>query len=455
MSQKNTLLNGSIIKVYANYLIPTLLAMVSCSIYVIADVLFVANYLGETSLAAFNICMPIYTCYSSVSLLFGVGAATTISICNGRGDTESANKVFSLSVIVVAVISATSTVLGLVFIEEFAYLLGATTDILPLVIKYIVPVHSLSIFYMLSLFFQVIIRSDYNPKLVMASAVAGNLVNIGLDYFFIVKLNMGLEGASIATGAGPVVGLSMLMLHYILKKNNIKFKKVRFSKEILLEVIKNGSGSCILEFTSGTVIFLFNFALLRVSGSDAVAIYAIISNLAFITKSIFSGICQAGQPLISVNYGSQNFSRMKKTVSLSMRISIAVSLIIYIAMILFPQPIMSIFIGSYENLMAKASEILIIYFASLVFTGLNTSIMYYFQSTGNAKISAMISLARGFILIVIGLVIFSTTIGEIGIWITITFAEIITFLIAYPLKTRYDTYLIERFNPVNDLTFSV
>lgn len=455
MSQKNTLLTGNITKIYIAYLLPTLLSMVSASIYVIADVLFVAIYLGETSLAAFNICMPIYTCYSAVSLLFGVGASTTISICNGRGDTESSNRVFSLSLLFVAAISIASTVLGVVFIKPFGYALGATTDILPLVVEYILPVHSLSIFYMLSMFFQVIIRADYNPKLVMFASISGNIVNIGLDYLFMVHLNMGLRGASIATGVGPIVTLSLLMTHYIFKKNNIRFKKIRFDFEMLLSILKNGSGSCILEFTSGTVIFLFNFALLRVSGSDAVAIYAIISNIAFIGKCLFSGIAQASQPLISVNYGAQNFLRMKKSVSLSLRVSIFVALFTYLMIVLFPEAIMSLFIGNYQHLIPKASKILMIYFVSFVFTGMNTSIMYYFQSTGNAKISSLMSVARGFLLIIIGLLIFSTTLGETGVWITITFAELITFLVAYPLKKRYDTYLVERFNPVNDMTFTM
>ncbi|MFI3227469.1 MAG: MATE family efflux transporter [Clostridia bacterium] len=455
MSQKNTLLTGNINRVYTAYLIPTLLAMVSASIYVIADVLFVATYLGENSLAAFNICMPIYTCYSAVSLLFGVGASTTISICAGRGDLESANKVFSLSLLLVLIISVLSSLLGIVFITPFAYALGSTKEILPLVIEYILPVHSMSTFYMLSMFFQVIIRADYNPKLVMGASIVGNLVNIGLDYLFMVELRMGLRGASIATGIGPIITFMLLMTHYIFKKNNIKLRKIRFERDILMSIIKNGSGSCILEFTSGTVIFLFNFALLRVSGSDAVAIYAIVSNIAFIGKCLFSGIAQAAQPLISVNYGAQSFIRMKKSTSLSIRVSIFVAIFSYIMIILFPETIMSIFIGQYEHLISRAGRILIIYFASFVFTGMNTSIMYYFQSTGNAKISSLMSVSRGFLLIIIGLLMFSTTLGEIGVWITITFAEVLTFLVAYPLKRRYDTYLVERYNPVNDMTFTM
>ena len=308
---------------------------------------------------------------------------------------------------------------------------------------------------MLNIFFQVIIRSDYNPKLVMVAVIIGNVTNIVLDYLFVVEFNMGLKGASIATGLGPLVAFLFLMLHFVFKKNNIKIVKNFFDREILMEVLKNGSGSSILEFTSGSIIFIFNFILLRVSDSDAVAIYAIVSNIAFVSKSIFAGISQAAQPLISVNYGAKNFDRVKKSVNIALKVSIVTGLFAYLMIILFPEQIMSVFIGQYAHLMERATDILIIYFVSCVFTGINTTLMYYFQSTGNGKIATIIAISRGFILITIGLLIFTPFLGELGVWVSITFAEIVTLICILPIKKRYDKLLIERFDPLNDLTYQV
>ena len=105
---------------------------------------------------------------------------------------------------------------------------------------------------------------------------------------------------------------------------------------------------------------------------------------------------------------------------------------------------MSVFIGNYEHLLEESVSILIIYFISLVFTGINTIIMYYFQSTGNSKISSIMSVMRGFVLIIVGLAIFAFSLGELGVWITISFAEIVTLIGIIPVKKRYDKYLKER-----------
>ena len=444
MNHKELLLSGDINKVYKAYLLPTILAMITGSIYVIVDVLFVAVFLGSDALAAFNIGMPVYTLYSAISLLFGVGASTTMSILMGRNDTENSNKVFSFAIIGNLTIGISIAVVGTIFLEPLSIALGATEELLPLVKSYLFPIHSTCFVYILNQCMQVIVRADYNPKLVMLAAVLGNVTNIVLDYVFVVELKWGLFGASFATAIGPFVAIFVLSFHYILKKHSTKFIFKCFDKELFKEVFKNGSGTSILEFSSGSVVFFFNFVLLRVSDSDAVAIYAIISNIAYIGKGLFNGVSQAAQPIISVNFGAGNFDRLEKAFKIALRTAIIISVITYALIILFPRQIMSVFIGNYEHLLEESVSILIIYFISLVFTGINTIIMYYFQSTGNSKISSIMSIMRGFVLIIVGLAIFAFSLGEIGVWITISFAEIVTLIGIIPVKKRYDKYLKER-----------
>ena len=124
MNHKELLLNGDINKVYKAYLLPTILAMITGSIYVIVDVLFVAVFLGSDALAAFNIGMPVYTLYSAISLLFGVGASTTMSILMGRNDTENSNKVFSFAIIGNLTIGISIAVVGTIFLEPLSIALG-------------------------------------------------------------------------------------------------------------------------------------------------------------------------------------------------------------------------------------------------------------------------------------------------------------------------------------------
>lgn len=77
--------------------------------------------------------------------------------------------------------------------------------------------------------------------------------------------------------------------------------------------------------------------------------------------------------------------------------------------------------------------------------------MYYFQSVESIKITTMIALSRGLVFIIIGLLVFPSIFGEVGVWITITFAEVATLIIILPIKKKFDTLMNQRFNLSNQI----
>ena len=68
--------------------------------------------------------------------------------------------------------------------------------------------------------------------------------------------------------------------------------------------------------------------------------------------------------------------------------------------------------------------------------------MYYFQSVESIKVTTMIALMRGLIFILLGLAVFPKFLGELGVWLTITFAEATTLLITLPIRRRLDRMLV-------------
>ncbi|MEG0693080.1 MAG: MATE family efflux transporter [Oscillospiraceae bacterium] len=449
MKKEKALLDGKIGKTYISYLIPTIIGMLTNSVYCIVDVMFVGIYVGSEGLAALNIAMPIFTFYSSIGLMLGIGGATTISVLIGQGDKQNVDKVFSFTIFLSAAIGLLVTILGIIFLEPFAIMMGATPELLQGVKYYTFPLQCTALFYILNCTMQVIIRADYNPKLVMTAAVVANGLNIFFDWLFVGVYGWGLTGAAAATAIGPVVAIVILSFHYTLKKNTMHFKLHCLDKNLIKRVFQNGIGTFILEFSSGAVIFMFNFVLLRVSGQAAVAVYAIISNIAYVGKGIFNGISQAAQPLISVNYGAANYNRVKKSMLITAVTGFLFAGLTSLAIFLFPAQIVGIFIGDDIALLPIGVNAAKIYFISFVFTGINTVLMYYFQSVENMKVASLIAILRGFILIAVGLLIFPIFFGEAGVWITITFAEVVTLLIALPIKKKQDSYMHQKFNLAN------
>lgn len=423
----------SVNKVYLKYLIPTLLGMLSNSVYCIVDIYFVSAGSGSQGLAAMNICMPVFTILSCVGLLFGVGGATIMSISQGSGDLKTRDKAFSLSVMMMFVAGVLFSTLGLLFRKEFAYLLGSDDLLLPLVLEYLTPVISSALPFVLMYSLSVLLRADNNPKLAMTALMVGNISNIILDYVFVSVFHMGIFGASVATSIAPVLSLIVASFHFIMKKNTVHFKIKSFDIKVIGRIFSVGLGSGIMELSAGAIIFMFNSAILRLGGDIYLAAYAVITNIAYVFKGLLNGFAQAAQPLISTNFGSGIIKRCTRSLRVCIIYSSIFCLICYGVITIFPGFIVSFFSNGDTGMEAIASKGMIMYFSSLLFTGINTMLMYFFQSIEQGRKSLLLAICKGFLFVTLGLWILTTVMGVEGVWYAVLFGEVLTLLLALPM----------------------
>lgn len=426
----------SVNKVYLKYLIPTLLGMLSNSIYCIVDIYFVSAGSGSQGLAAMNICMPVFTILSCVGLLFGVGGATIMSISQGSGDMNTRNKAFSVSVFMMLIVGLMFSVFGVLFRKEFAYLLGSDDQLLPLVLEYLTPVMCSALPFVLMYSLSVLLRADNNPKLAMAALMVGNISNIILDYVFVSVFHMGIFGASVATSIAPVLSLIAASFHFILRKNTVHFKLRSFDPKVIGRILSVGIGSGIMELSAGAIIFMFNSAILNLGGEVYLAAYAVITNIAYVFKGLLNGFAQAAQPLISTNFGSGIIKRCSKSLRVCLIYSSVFCIVCYGIITVVPGFIVSFFSNGDTNMEAIASKGMIMYFSSLLFTGINTMLMYFFQSIEQGRKSLLLAVCKGFLFVTLGLWILTSLLGVEGVWYAVLFGEVLTFIIALPMVLR-------------------
>ena len=426
----------SVNKVYLKYLIPTLLGMLSNSIYCIVDIYFVSAGSGSQGLAAMNICMPVFTILSCVGLLFGVGGATIMSISQGSGDMNTRNKAFSVSVFMMLIVGLMFSVFGVLFRKEFAYLLGSDDQLLPLVLEYLTPVMCSALPFVLMYSLSVLLRADNNPKLAMAALMVGNISNIILDYVFVSVFHMGIFGASVATSIAPVLSLIAASFHFILRKNTVHFKLRSFDPKVIGRILSVRIGSGKMELSAGAIIFMFNSAILNLGGEVYLAAYAVITNIAYVFKGLLNGFDQAAQPLISTNFGSGIIKRCSKSLRVCLIYSSVFCIVCYGIITVVPGFIVSFFSNGDTNMEAIASKGMIMYFSSLLFTGINTMLMYFFQSIEQGRKSLVLAVCKGFLFVTLGLWILTSLMGVEGVWYAVLFGEVLTFVIALPMVLR-------------------
>lgn len=122
---------------------------------------------------------------------------------------------------------------------------------------------------------------------------------------------MGIFGAVLATGMAPVISMLVLSMHWLKGKNRFHLQKTGMSPELIFSILPLGFPSLITELASGIVMIAFNRIILRLQGNTGVAAYGVVANLSLVVLSIYTGIAQGMQPLVSKSYGKGDTGRKK------------------------------------------------------------------------------------------------------------------------------------------------
>ena len=263
-----------------------------------------------------------------------------------------------------------------------------------------------------------------NPKLSMIAMLTGSFSNIILDYIFIFPLNMGIFGAVLATGLAPVISLIVLSKHWLTKQNQFHFVRIKPSFRLIGNIISLGVPSFITEMASGIVMIVFNTIILHLQGNIGVAAYGVVANLSLVVISIYTGIAQGTQPILSRVYGYGEHESQKQILKYALKTMLVISFGIYLFFLLEASPIVSIF-NSEQNMQLQeiAAAGLKLYFTAIPFVGFNIIISSYFTSIEKALPAQIVSLSRGFFVIIPMVFFLSFLLKMTGVWLSLLITE--------------------------------
>ncbi len=426
MSTMEKLLSGNLKKVFFHYLVTSVAGMMVFAFYVLVDTLFVGRFLGSEGLAALNVSLPIYGAVTGIGLLLGVGGGAAMSISLGEDNEKEATALFSTAVLLGIIISLIFTTLGLVFRNQFVSFLGGDQVNTSMVRQYVIPVTMFSFSFVFTQLFAAFARHDGAPGIAMWSTILGGFLNIGLDALFIVGFGWGMLGASSATIIASLASV-LILLRHIRKSRILRFRKAQMTWFRVQRIVTNGGASLVVELSSSVVLFAHNRVLLSTLGELGVAAYGVIANYAIIALSIFTGVGQAVQPIASINHGAGLTERSRGALNLGMGISFVLGIIFYGVGLGFPKALTNFFVEATPELLKISTFGIRLYFLSFIFAGLNVTSAAYFQSLEQRQYSLQVSLLRGFVFVVLGLLFLPQLFGLWGVWLTVPLAELFTF----------------------------
>lgn len=424
----------SILSQFAKYVSSNVLGMMAFSCYILADTFFIARGIGADALAALNLALPAYSLMNGIGQMIGVGGASRYSLSAVHADSEVHRSSFTRSLVLAVAGAIIFTCIGLLFSEQTAHLLGADETTLGYASTYLRILLSFSPLFFGNSLLSGFVRNDGAPRLAMAGMLTGSLSNIVLDYFFIYTLDLGMRGAALATAAAPGIGILTLSLHFLKKQNKFYIIRTTLPFSSFRDICSLGSSTLVTELSSGIVILIFNYLILGLNGSRGVAAYGILANIALVLVSIFTGIAQGVQPLVS----QAKEERLRRSIlRYALITSLVLSGISYLLVASNAVPIAELFNKEHDPALTSiASGGMRIYFVSLFFTGINMITTSYLSAADLPSRAFVISILRGFLLVIPAAWILSVCFGLTGVWMSVPVTEGVVAVLSLAFLTK-------------------
>lgn len=427
----NTAQSDKIFPVFLKYVSANVLGMIGYSCYILADTFFIARGIGADALAALNLVLPAYSLMNGTGLMIGMGAAARYTLSSAQPRDKVHRTIFTHTLYLGILAAVIFSAAGALFPSNIASMLGANADTIGYAEDYI---RILLIFSPLFLFNNILlcfVRNDGSPRLSMTGMIVGSLTNIALDYVFIYPFGMGMTGAAIATATAPVVSMLIMSAHFIKRKNNFRIVRTKLSLLRWKDICALGVSSLITEMSSGIVIIVFNFLILELNGNTGVAAYGIVANIALVLMSIFTGIGQGIQPVVSRFAGDAGQKQRARLRKYALASSLLMAALSYTLISIFAVPIADLFNREHTAVLTGiASEGMRIYFISLFFSGVNIAAAAFLSSADRPKEAFAVSILRGFILIIPAAWLMSSLFGLTGVWLSVPAAEAVVCILS-------------------------
>lgn len=421
------------------FTLPTIIMMIFTSIYGVVDGLFISNVVGSDAFAAVNLIMPAIMIVGALGFMMGTGGSAIVSKTIGEGDTQKANRYFSMLMYFEIILGIIFTIAGLFTLEPIAKLLGATNEMMEYCLTYGRILLFGMTFFLLQNSFQSFIVVANKPQFGLFITVIAGVTNMILDAVFVYICKWGVAGAAWATVISQIIG-AIIPLLYFMRENNslLKLVKTKFELKPILKTCSNGSSEMVTNLSMSLVNMLYNAQLMKYIGADGVTAYGIIMYVGFIFVGVYFGYSVGTAPIIGYNYGAGNTDELKSFLKKSLKL-LGISAITLTALAeLFAGILANIFVSYNAELVALTSNAIRLFAISYIISWLNIFASSFFTALNDGLVSAIISFMRTLVFQVIMILVLPGIAGINGIWLAVVVAEVLSSIVSifYLIKKK-------------------
>lgn len=434
MKEKMDMLNGSIWNKIPRYALPVAATGILGQLFNASDLAIVGNFTGADStvaVAAVGANSPVIGLILNFFIGIALGANIVIAHAVGRGDEKTIRKAVNTSVLMALAGGIAIAVAGEFCIEALLRLLNIPEDVFPYALLYI-KIYLLGMPAILLYNFEAaIFRSIGDTKTPLLVLAVSGLLNVALNLFFVIVLDMTVEGVAIATAVSNIVSAAILFVLLIKtdRSIHIDIRDIHFDKECFTKIIKIGlpAGLQSAVFAIANIVIQ---AAINSLGTVVIAASSAAFNIEIFAYYVLNSFSQACTTFVGQNYGAGQIKRCRKILLLCILEDALASATVIILVILSGRLLLSIFSSDPQVIEIGYTRLLII-LSAYTFSMLYENMSGYLRGFGDSLIPAVLT--------VIGVCAVRIT------WIYTVFQAYRTFtsiLIAYPVSLSATALLI-------------
>ena len=413
--------------------VPATLALLAKAVYNIVDTAYIGMLHSNLALTAVGVTLPLLLIMVSIENIFAAGAAVLAGRQLGARDDEGASITVTTVIGLSVIIGVILCVGGIFFIEPLLRSFGASDASLPLAKDYAFWMFIAALANLPAQSMNCSARAESSVKISSIAVITGALLNVILDpiFMFDFGLNMGVEGASLATTVSQFVAFAILAWFYLSGRSVIRIKVRSFqpSWKLIKTVTLIGIPTAVIQICLSVASSLTNIASAPLPDADEIiAAYGVVQRLILIGCYIVMGFMQGYQPVASYAFGAKNENRFHQSVRFALKGSLLLTVIVEAMYIILSQPLIMLF--NRNPLIIKYGRYLLIAQVALYPAfGLCYMMTITFQTIGSSRFGLFLSMIRQGIFYVPFILTLPKLLGVTGIYFTQPAADILTILV--------------------------
>ena len=420
-------------KLMASMTLPAILAQIINILYSIIDRIYIGHMegVGANALTSVGVTFCITVFISAFSAFVSNGAAPLAAIWLGKGNRERAEKILGNSVSFLMICAVGLMAFFYTFQRPLLYMFGASDATIGYAVDYLSIYLLGTLFVEFALGLNAFIICQSQPRTAMLSVLIGAVANIILDPIFIFVLGMGVRGAAIATVISQGLSAAWVVSFLLGKKSSLKIRRdcMRLEAKILGGVFSLGISPFIMNATESFISIVLNHGLQAYGGDFHVGSLTIMQSIMQLFSAPIYGFTQGMTPIVSYNYGAQNFDRVRQLYRWMIGICFGFRLVTTASSMIFPRFYAGFFTNEAE-LVALTGQVMPIFMAGMLVFGLQNGIQPTFLALGQAKISLFIAVLRKIILLIPLALIMPRFMGVMGVYYAEPVSDAISAMVA-------------------------